>query len=106
MPVKSPVRPTTNIDPQAMNSSCVKSSPNRYGRRKMASTDEPVKIDMSPSHSMGARSGLSHGGGVLGGAETCSAIASLLLRDRPARTKNSGPLPALVGFGHGLAGAV
>src|SRR5947208_272159 len=35
MPVKSPVRPTTKSEPQAMNSSWAKSRPMRKGGRKM-----------------------------------------------------------------------
>src|SRR4051812_992522 len=46
---------------------------------------------MSPSHSMGARSGLTHSGGRLGVTETCSAIASRSTPGSPVPRGNFDP---------------
>ena len=78
-------RPTTKSDPQAMNSSWPKSRPTRYGRRKMARVEAPVNIESSPRISKGRPSGLSALTLGLGSTAVCSAIAGVLLRDRPLR---------------------
>src|SRR2546430_1766640 len=86
MPVKSPVSPTTKSEPQAMNSSWVKSRPTRYGRRKAERMAVPLKVESSPSTSNGLASGLSHSGGLRGAtAVCCSAIEVLLSRECPPR---------------------
>src|SRR2546430_6848007 len=69
-----------------MNSSWLKSSPIRYGGRKMVTTDWPKKTESSPSTSMGARSGFVHAAGCPGARSAgCSAMGGFLLEDARAR---------------------
>src|SRR5438067_13316756 len=61
-----------------MNSSWLKSSPIRYGGRKIVTTDWPKKTESSPSTSRGARSGFVHAAGTPRTRSAgCSAMGGL-----------------------------
>src|SRR2546423_10464795 len=66
-----------------MNSSWLKRSPMRYGRRKMAATDCAKKMLRSPSTSIGASSGFVQSGGRAGADEVeGSAIGGLCIANQ------------------------